>query len=61
MEIPLKTLQQIAHQHGITILAQPRLKGLILDMMPTADRKHINVLKRAIDETNRIKASGNAA
>ena len=50
MTKPETILKQIAHQHGITILAQSRLKGLILDMMPTAERKHINVLKRAIDD-----------
>ena len=47
---PETILNQIAKQHGITILGQSRLKGMMLDMMPTAERKHINVLKRAIDE-----------
>ena len=50
MHKPEAILKQITHQHGITILAQSRLKGLILDMMPTAERKYINVMRRAIDE-----------
>lgn len=50
MHKPEAILKQIVNQHGSTILAQSRLKGLILDMMPTAEKKNINVMKRAIDE-----------
>jgi hypothetical protein len=35
---PIEILQQISSKHGITILAQSRLKGLILDLMPNAGK-----------------------
>jgi len=50
MRTPETILKQIVSDNGIRILGQSRLKGLILDMMPTTERKHINVLKRFIDE-----------
>jgi uncharacterized protein (TIGR02145 family) len=46
-------LKDIARKHGISVLGERRLKGIIMDEMGQVehiDIKHLNVFKRAIDD-----------
>ncbi len=43
-------LLRIVQQFGSDTLGQPRLKGLFADLMPNAEKRHLRILRQAVDD-----------
>jgi len=48
-ELP-EVLQEIVRKYGPNILSEPRLKGILPDLMLYVERKYMKVLKQAVNE-----------